>query len=202
MDQNFQTSFIPQKSIVKERAISVQSISFITIIPVFILVATLIGTGALYFYKAGLVKDIDELKNSFELAKGGFEPTTIAEIQALDKRLRASSAILGQHTAVTPIFEALELITMRTVRFTSFDYTSSNETNNQIAVKLKGVAIGYRSVALQSDLFAKNENFLNPVFSNLQLDDKGSVIFDLNFSVDRSFVNYKQTFLTENNVSF
>ena len=47
------------------------------------------------------------------------------------------------------------------------------------------------------NLFAKNRNFIDPVFSNLTLDDKGSVLFELNFSVNSSFVNYKETFLTQ-----
>ena len=57
---------------------------------------------------------------------------------------------------------------------------------------MSGQAIGYRSIALQADLFAKNKNLIDPVFSNLSLDDKGNVLFDLTFSVDQSFVNYKQ----------
>ena len=62
---------------------------------------------------------------------------------------------------------------------------------------MSGQAVGYRSVALQSDLFAKNKYFLDPVFSNLSLDEKGNVLFDLDFSVDLNFVNYKRTLLTE-----
>ena len=63
---------------------------------------------------------------------------------------------------------------------------------------MSGIAIGYRSVSLQSDLFAKNKNLIDPIFSNLTLDNSGNVLFDLNFLVDPVFVNYKQTLLTEN----
>jgi hypothetical protein len=66
---------------------------------------------------------------------------------------------------------------------------------------MTGLAVGYSSVALQSDLFAKNKNLIDPVFSNLVLDEKGNVIFDLEFSVDPSFVDYKQMLLTEANNS-
>jgi hypothetical protein len=57
--------------------------------------------------------------------------------------------------------------------------------------------LGYRSIALQSDLFTQNKNLIDPVFSNLTLDNSGNVLFDLEFLVDPSFVNYKQAFLTE-----
>jgi hypothetical protein len=52
-------------------------------------------------------------------------------------------------------------------------------------------------VALQSDLFAQNKNLIDPVFSNLTLDDKGNVDFDLEFSVDPSFINYKKVLAAE-----
>ena len=58
-------------------------------------------------------------------------------------------------------------------------------------------ATGYRALALQSDLFDQDKYFINPIFSNLTLDSSGNVLFDLDFSVPYSFVNYKQALLTE-----
>ena len=196
MEQNFQTSFIPKKSIVKERVMAPRSVSFITIISMFILFAVVIGTGILYFYKGVLSKSIAQMESDLNKARNRFEPAKIAELQELDKRLNASSVILSGHLAVTPIFEELENITMKTVRFTSFDYTAPNETTNRVSVSMRGVAIGYRSVALQADLFTSNKKFIDPVFSNLQLDEKGNVRFDLSFWVDPGLVNYKQSVLT------
>lgn len=196
MEQNFQTSFIPKKSIVKERAISAQSISFFTILSVFIFLTVGVGTGALYFYKGVLAKDILKIENTLSSAQNRFEPSKISELQDLDNRLIAASDILSKHISVTPIFEALQEVTMKTVRLTSFNYTLPTEPNGRVSVRLSGVGIGYRSVALQADLFSQNKNFIDPIFSNLQLDDKGNVNFDLDFSVDPSFVNYKQTILT------
>jgi hypothetical protein len=89
---------------------------------------------------------------------------------------------------------------MKTVRYTKFSYVLGTDKKAQIIIQMSGQAVDYRSVALQSDLFnTKDEakNFINPVFSNLTLDDKGNVLFDLQFSVDPSFVNYKQTLLTQ-----
>ena len=198
MEQNFQTSFIPKKSIVKERAVVARPVSFLVIISIFILFSMLIGTGGLYFYKKIMEKNITEIENSLNAAKNRFEPSRITELQVLDKRLRASSEILSKHIAVTPIFKALQLITMKTVRYIKFSYDFTNEINSKVLVKMNGHAVGYRSIALQADLFTKNKNLIDPIFSNLTLDDKGSVLFDLEFSVDPSFVGYKQTLLTEN----
>jgi len=197
MEQNFQTSFIPQKPIVKERTSSSQPVSIFLVISLFILFAVLLATGGLYFYKGVMKKSITSMENTLNLAKNRFEPAKIAELQVLDKRLRASSEILSKHIVTTPIFEMLEKLTMKTVRYTKFSYELGTEKNISVKIKMSGQAIGYRSIALQSDLFTKNKNLIDPVFSNLTLDNNGRVLFDLEFSVDPSFVNYKQALLTE-----
>jgi len=185
---------------VEERVRSTPSIGFFTVIAIFILFTVLLVTGALYFYKGSLEKNITEMEKSLNLAKGSFEPDKIAELQVLDKRLKASSEILAHHIDIIPIFKALQAITMKTVRYTNFSYDLGNQANANVTIKINGLAIGYRSVALQADLFAtkdEGKNFINPIFSNLTLDDKGDVLFDLQFSVDPSFVNYKTAFSAE-----
>ena len=197
MDQNFQTSFIPKKPMIKESAVSSRPVGILLIISLFILFLTLLMTGGLYFYKGIIAKQIIDKDKSLTLAKNDFEPAKITELQILDKRLRAATEILSNHITITPVFNVLEQITMKTVRFTKFSYNFEAEKNTAINIKMSGLAVGYRSVALQADLFAKNKNFIDPIFSNLTLDNNGNVLFDLEFSVDLDFVNYKQTLLTE-----
>jgi hypothetical protein len=197
MEQTFQTSFIPQKPIVKERATSSRPISFFMIIALFILFTVLLATGGLYFYKGINEKKIVSMENTLNLARNRFEPAKIAELQVLDKRLNAATEVLGKHMVITPIFKSLEQLTMKTVRYTKFDYGFGEGGDALVRVKISGQAIGYRSIALQSDLFATNKNIIDPVFSNLTLDTSGNVLFDLEFSVEPNFANYKQTFLTE-----
>jgi hypothetical protein len=197
MDQNFQTSFIPKKPIVKERAASARSVSILLVISLFILFTVLLATGGLYFYKRIITKNIADMENTLTLAKNRFEPSKITELQILDKRLRAASEILSKHIAITPIFNALENLTMKSVRYTKFSYVLGTDKNVTVDIKISGQAVGYRSVALQSDLFAKNKSLIDPIFSNLTLDNSGHVLFDLEFLVDPSFVNYKQMLLTE-----
>ncbi|MCM2339080.1 MAG: hypothetical protein NDI62_01340 [Burkholderiales bacterium] len=192
MDQNFQTSFIPKKPMIEERAIPSQPVSLFTIISIFIFFTVVIGTGALYFYNGILSKDIIKMESDLNLAKDRFEPSKIIQLQVLDKRLSAASEILSKHIAISPIFKALQDITMKTVRYTKFEYQIEEGKGEKILVKMSGTAVGYKSVALQSDLFAKNKYFIDPVFSNLMLDDKGNVVFDLEFSVDRAFIDYKK----------
>ncbi|MCX6751283.1 MAG: hypothetical protein NT161_00745 [Candidatus Nomurabacteria bacterium] len=196
MDQNFQTSFIPKKPIIAEQSATSQPIGLFAIIAIFIFFAVILGTGALYFYNGVLKKNIVQMENDLSLAQGRFEPSKIVQLQVLDKRLNASTEILSKHIAISPIFNALQALTMKTVGYTKFSYSFDGNKNSKIIVQMSGVAVGYRSVALQSDLFAGNKYLIDPVFSNLSLDDKGNVLFDLEFSVDPNFVDYKKTLET------
>lgn len=195
MDQNFQTSFIPKKPVVKEEPTN-KPVGLFTIIALFFFVAMAIGSGAIYLYKKNLTKKVVDMEQALFLAKGRLEETRINELQELDKRLIASTEILSKHIAVTPIFQALQEITRKEIRFTKFSYelgTDQDQNSGRILVKLSGVARSYKEIALQAELFSiKNKLLIDPIFSNLSLDDKGNVLFDLEFLVDSSLVDYKQ----------
>lgn len=182
---------------INEQVLTSHSLGLFSVIAIFIFLTMLIATGALYLYKGVLGRNITGMQNALTLAKNRFEPAKITQLQVLDKRLKAASAVLSNHVTVSPIFKALEAITMKTVRYTRFDYELGTDKNPRVTVKLSGLAVGYRSIALQSDLFAKNKNLIDPVFSNLTLDAQGNVLFDLSFSVDPSFVNYRETLKVE-----
>ncbi len=196
MEPNFQTSFIPKKPMVKEHAAPSRPIGLLTIISIFVLFTVLLASGGLYFYKGIIAKNLTKMENDLVLAKNRFEPSKITELQVLDRRLNAANQILSKHVVITPIFEALQAITMKTVRYTKFSYDFAGDKDSKVVVKISGVAKDYTSLALQSDLFTKNKNLIDPAFSNPSLDANGNVIFDLDFSVDRSFVDYKATLLT------
>ena len=139
--------------------------------------------------------------NELNLAKDSFEPSKILQLQDLDKRINAANEVLSNHIAVSPIFSALQAVTMKTVGYTKFGYTFDGSKNSKIAVSMSGIAVGYASIAQQADLLAQNKYLIDPVFSNLSLDDKGNVTFDLNFSVDPNLVDYKKILETTNGVS-
>lgn len=201
MEQNFQTSFIPKRPIVETTAKSSKPVGFFMILSIFVFIAVCVSYGGLYFYKEIIVKNIEQKKKDLKLAEGRFEIDTIKKYTNLDKKLIASKEVLGQHIALTPIFKELQKITMKTVRYTDFSYSFAGGKDNKIEVNLKGIGIGYRSIALQSDLFAKDKNFINPVFSGLSLDDKGNVSFDLIFTVDQAFVDFDQNIKIEDSTA-
>ena len=199
MEQNFQTSFIPKKPMIEKVATAKHPTSLFFIISIFIFFAVVLGSGGAYFYRSTLTGNITQMQGDLDKAKNRFEPSKISQLKVLDERLQSSSEILAKHIAISPIFDALQALTMKTIRYTNFGYDFGND--NTVLIKMSGQSIGYYPIALQADLFTKNKNLIDPVFSNLSLDDKGNVTFDLEFSVDPSFVDYKQMLKTESNNS-
>ena len=190
MEQNFQTSFIPKKPVVPERTETKRPIGLLMVFSILILLSVLVAYGGLYFYQVSLTQSITSKQKALDLAKNRFEPGRLAELKTLDRRIRAANMVLDSHIAVSPIFEILQNTTMKTIRYTSFAYELRE--NGVVFVKLTGEANGYRSIALQSDILSSNTDVLDPVFSNLALDARGNVLFDLSFGVNKNFVSYKE----------
>lgn len=190
MEQNFQTSFIPKKPIIEDTTKKSSSSSFFVILAVLIFLTVVLAFGGLYLYQNILSKNITAKKEQLDRANQRFEIDRINELKLLDKRLKAGSKVLDKHISISPIFEILQKITMKTVRYTKFSYEITDK--NEIIIKMNGQALGYRYIALQADLFSAEKNLINPVFSNLTLDDKSNVNFDLTFSVDPALVDYEE----------
>lgn len=193
MEPNFQTSFIPKKPIVKERAVRAPSMGLFGVIAFFIFFGSILVLGGAYLYRNNLAEQIITKSNDLEQARNRFEYEKLSQLQRLDRRLRVAQVVLSKHIAISPIFKDLSEITLRNIQYTNFAYELAGDGSSNILVKIKGISPnGYEPIAIQSDLFGQNKNFINPVFSNLSLTDKGGVAFDLQFAVDRSFVDYRQ----------
>lgn len=190
MDQEFQTSFIPKKTVIESPKRIKSGGGVVNLIAFIVFLASLIAAGGAYFYRESVKTDIEEFKRSLAVAKNQFEPSLITELQILDKRLNAATTILEKHIAVSPIFVLLEEVTLPTVRYSDFSY-EVDTTTNLVNVTMKGEAKGYNFIALQADLFDDNKFIKNPIFSDFVLDQTGNIDFNLTFSVDKSLVSYE-----------
>lgn len=195
MEQQFQTSFIPKKPLTEEPVARTRPVSLFTFITTILFFASLLIGGGVYFYKTYLTKQATELEKSLVTARASFEPKLVSDLSRLDKRINTGNELLSMHVTVSPIFELFQDITIKTIRFTKFSYAYLNDAGTAVNVKMSGLSTpagGYTAIANQSDLLNKNKYIKNAVFSNLTLDDKGNITFDLTFSVDPTFVLYSK----------
>lgn len=196
MDQQFQTSFIPKKPVTEARApVSRGSSSFFGVLATIIFVIALILLGGSFFYRSSVTGQRDALNAEIKAKTKTFDQDFLHEITLLDKRIKASNEVLAQHTLVSPIFTKLEQLSLKTVQFTKFELITAATGSTPVSVKMSGRAVNYAAIASESDVLAgvsssKNTYFINPIFSNLNLDDKARVSFDLTFSVDPDLISY------------
>lgn len=197
MDQQFQTSFIPKKPVTEARApISRGSVSFFSVLATIIFIVSLVMFGGSYFYKISLQKERDALTARIATKTKTFDMDFLREVTTLDKRIKAANEVLTKHTLVSPIFTRLEQLSLKTVQFTKFELSPSiTNASGPVTIKMSGRAVNYASIASESDVLAgvgssKNTFFLNPIFSNLNLDDRARVSFDLTFGVDHDLISY------------
>lgn len=193
MDTRLRTSFIPKKALVLKGAPAGGRVSFNLFLSLGTIVffLALLISGGTYLYKALIQKNIAEKEIILENAKKAFEPSLIAEIKRLDSRITSAKILLEKHTAVLPVFDLLESLTLKTIRFTSFDYS---HTGGVPTIDLKGEAQSYASVALLSDSFSGDEHMKNPVFSDINLNESGWVQFAFSASLDPSTASFQSYF--------
>ena len=181
-------SFIPQKTF--EPAFYKRRGPGIIIVFSFLLFFISISAyGALFLYKNSLNKEVNVLTDSLERAKAAFELSLINEVNQTSEKIDYSKKLLEQHTSLVPVFDFLEKNTLKDVRFKSFKYSIAKNENP--IVLLDGSAKNYSMLALQGDIFEKDKNIKNVLFSGLGLGEKGMINFTVKLILDPSMFIYK-----------
>ena len=160
-------------------------------IAVGIFVIAILLFGGLFGYKYFLTKQNDEKKAQIAEAIEKFDPELTKNLTLLRTRLDTAKQLLSSHEAFTVFLSILQQNTVQTVRFSDLSYTSGND--NKISISMKGEANSYAAVAFQSDVFGTNENLKAVTISNLALNDKGIVTFDVKADIYPESVAYSLT---------
>lgn len=200
MDTKFQTSFIPKKAIKPEvtRARS-ESVSVFMLIAIILFILSLAVAGGVFAYKKVLIGRIDKMNIQLSQAKNSFEPESIKKWGRLSQRIESTRKVLASHTVVSPVFSLLENATLASVKFDSFSYELKD--NGVSSLFMTGKANTFGSVALQSDVFGQEPFIKNPVFSDLNPDQNGAILFKFNSTLDGALVSYKNNMAALGTVS-
>ena len=191
MPDRVTTSFIPKESLVSERSPRPERrnpLVFVNLVAAAILVVAVLGSAGVFLLKTYTVQSIASKKKSLDLQRAAFEPSTIEELLRLDQRINASSGLLKTHIAPSLMFAELEGRTNVNVRFKNMKFEPGG--SGKYIVTMSGSARSFNAVALQSDQFGKSNIFKDPIFSNLNLDSNGDVIFDFTALIDPARISY------------
>lgn len=192
MEPKFRTSFIPKAPIVAATAVKrtrgTGSLLFLLAVIVFLGSSALaIGT---FLYTSYLEASLQSKKESLERARAAFEPALIQELTRLDSRLSVGRKLLHGHLAATGFFSLLEQNTLQGIRFKNLKFDA--QAPDRITISMAGEAVSFGAVALQSDAFGRIRTIRDPIFSDLNIDQKGAVVFNFSAFVDPSVVSYER----------
>ncbi len=205
MDQKTHTSFIPKKSLATasqsqrtEIAGAKSSIGIVFLITLIIFIGVLALAIGVFLYQQFLLQNIEKKSASLYRARAAFEPALIEEIGRLDIRMNSAQEILDNHKALSIFFDLLETSTLVSLQFQDLVYKVDEV--GKINVSMSGSASSFSSVALQSDIFGENKFIQEPIFSNLNLDNKGNVVFDFSAFIDPRLLSYSDSVLQGNSI--
>ena len=192
MENKFQTSFIPKTPLVADQhaGSSHSSMSFLTLASLIVFVLSILGAICTFGWTKILLKQQAEDQATLKSTREAFDPALIQELKAVNNRIDAAKALLASHTAVSGLFDIIQALTLQSVRFKQFTYEYNTKG---IKLTMSGEATSFTAIALQSDVFGKNQMIKNPILSNLTLGNNGSVTFDFSGTVDPSILAYSKS---------
>ena len=185
------TSFIPQKSLTPLSQRKKSSVGLFFVIAVIVFIVAIAGSVGVLAYKKVLEGSLESKAVSLQRAREAFDPKLIEEFSRLNQRINLSTRLLNNHISITPLFSVIEELTLKNVKFNTFDF--SVRGSGQIEIKMSGIATNYATVVLQSDVFGQNRFLKNQIFSDVNLDNAGNIGFSFNATVDPSLVSFKNS---------
>lgn len=195
MESGIQSSFIPQEAEVvvsnnDRYAGSTDGLSdLFTLFAVVLFVASLALAGGVFLYEQFLSTQTSQKIEDLARAKAAFDPALVQRLIRLDDRMRTAQQLLEAHPAPSVVLEALNQSTLTTVSFGSFGYDAADAKN--ITVTMSGLARSINSVALQDDVFSKNDVLTNPIFTGIARQADG-VHFNVKTDVNHTALKYSK----------
>ncbi len=187
-----ETSFIPKQQTYKKPSTKKRNYGGLLMgIGGFIFIVTVLVAGTIFLYNRYLASEIDTMAQSLEREKGSLEKEIIKKLSLIDKRIEASKEVLNNHVTLVPLFDLLEQNTLQKVMFTELSFYPGDD--GWWNLSMKGTTNSYATVALQSDVFGKNKNMKELIFSNLGIGNDGGVIFDVSAMIDPRLLSYRNS---------
>jgi len=188
METKFQTSFIPKTNLEPSVGGVKKPIGLLTFIATIIFFITVLVAGGAFGYETYLENQTAKMKKDLDDNIKNFEPQALSEYVRLNTRLNAAEQLLAKHVAVSYVLDFLSENTLQSVSFNDFKYSVAADGTASLSVN--GVAKSYNAVAYQSEVFAKEHSLVDPIFSNLDLDNNGNVLFNFSTNIIPGFITY------------
>lgn len=200
MDRETQTSFIPKAALTRNMESAPRSVSFFTVIAIFILFLSVVFWGGTFGYRQILRNRIDApcserstvtgneqscgLKESINRERQNLDQATTVFLKRLSDKLLIGNELVRTHQTVLPLLTMLEELTLPSIYYTRFAY-------NNKTITIEGRASSYEDIAVQTQVLGRDRGRIKSfIFSDLDLDSFGNVIFRLILNVEPEVISY------------
>lgn len=196
MDPKFRSSFIPKSSL---SASSTQSkkkrrrhFSLISFLSTLVFIVSIGGTGGFFVYAKVIERNISDKGIRLKAAQERLDIDEISKFKRFDDRLKLLKILLENHISLTTFIEYLKTATLKGVQYDSFSF--SLVEGNDVRMGMKGKAISFNTLALQSEIFKNTSAIKTLGFSNILVTEEGLVEFTLDIIIDRQEISYANLF--------
>lgn len=152
---------------------------------VVVFIVTTVIAGGLFAYQLKLKGDVNSQKARLAEYDTKLGVLPIDEMRSVSNRIKYASRLIEEHASVNSAFRVLEDSVENPVTFTKFEL-QNNQVSGNYDLTLGGKAPDYRSVIQQQETFRNKpytKYLLNPVFSGVGADEKGTVTFSVKSSI-------------------
>lgn len=195
MQEQPKTSFVPKKpiSIQANQPVSTRrkaGLDLFSIISFIVLFISLSLWGIAWLWKSSVASHINRQVAELKAINSKFDRNFVDSAVRLNDRIVATENLIDNHVAPSQIFTMLEENTLRSVSFTAFNFSYTED--GLLKISGEGVADSFESVVLQSDQFGKNRALSNVLFYGLQRNEEDQTEFSFDSVLNPEFISYSR----------
>lgn len=159
-------------------------------VAVLLFFSSLLSIGGAYLWKQYLLSRQETYRQELAVREQQFNLSVISHLKVQSTKIALARQIIRDHVPASQIFSILSALTAEKVRFTAMDLETPDGTNSLYDLVLTGEGKDFSTVAFQSDVLNRLEQYglntviKNPIVSNPELNQDGTVTFALTASVD------------------
>jgi hypothetical protein len=178
--------------------------SILMLIAVIIFVVSLGGAVFSYLGQIYLLNVQKQSKLDLTENEKRFNTSRIEDLQKANAKIDLAKQLLRNHVAVSEALNIVAGLTAEKVYFTDFEFDAPDnfgktaDTAGTFKIKMKGVADSFNSIAFQSEVFGKSEQYgtnkmlKNPILSDMTVDDKNNVKFNFSADLNTPDISYEK----------
>lgn len=176
------TSFVPKQPVAPSARRQKSGTNLFIIIGGIVAGLAIVAAAGVFGYEWYLKGARDQKLEALTEAQRSVDIDTVEGFIRLKNRLNTAETMLNQHIMLSEFFDALESKTLQTVRFSGLTVTVAEDRSAEI--QMEGVARTFNALAAQSASIAAEKRIKRAIFSDITVNENGTVGFSLNATVE------------------